>query len=1098
MRSFDFLKQIKANISKEAVLERFRNAPTVNPKQPYNPSIPPITKNKPAPMAQPLPPQPAMNQPAPAAHSKAAPLVQDKGAVPAPAKAQLTPGQTTLAKMFRMQFDKMLDLVPPDEKLDLDLHSFIVDFTSKARNGIIKNIAKHMQPDYLAALDSVVQEKEEENAPGMNENEAKQVLKDAYLKMLGDATEDQEGRPDVQQVNNDFMNQYGSDPRFKQYVRSVMEEFSHKALPGEVAPVFKDMTKNQGYENLDLQQVMGLIQMNGIEKIRKWGDFMRNPHNEDMLQQAVKTIVDAPGINRKGLSDAFLQSYLGLGAAGGAQSTDPATIQRFFKLLMKNKGDVSNLNEGNIDRRLQQTGTGGMDDRLANSDVIKFIQEVLFMPDTYGKESVGKFMLDPTNKQLKQLEQIMTSNGATPEDLDDLKNGMKVGINTRDNHEVLRPYYKAISDYVTTLINAKDDTFFNWVTKQAYRDFQSGINSITRQAPRTKGENGDETSFDFADEREGLADDDIGGFDDGVDPDDLEKDRFSEYNELDQEPDEGFGEVAVDEEEQERQRTQNLLSQEGLAADTDIIPYGEGAVRPEQLRGFFENYKKIRGCFEGVSRGIDAACEASTDPQQKMDLLSKKGLYSLYFQVADRRMNNLFVNAKQGLRVGDTRIHSLINQDWSQLVFFDEVMQHADRSMKNPVVKDIVEQAYQQIHGQNADQTAANETMQQLHTQLFTMPKTFTGAWLRLNSFQNILLSPEVVDNYGKEALISLIDFIGIEPRNIRLGALLSKSNSQAVVEEKYEYLTDLARRGSLPNMTEEQIENMTPEELNGVFEQVRGSLMAFYGPKENRIKLIVDNPYITDQDIAAIGSASGVSSKQDLIKAKPAVQKSVLDSLYNPQFFKKIQLHAQQEPALVYFMAKEMFRQYGGRDIEFANFLTQIGLQNANLTQLTKDPKAIEKMLEDFPVRRLHQLASNYFPDIYRVFRAGKLNKTRSVKDEATGKIRTVLTTPEDITAIMQNIEAHENAPQEEIGLPSTGHLPEALVFAKILDLPDHAQNQQARVAAATASLRNLRKLSMIRKMNGLRLLKHKFAQRNVDTYFIDMIIDGLENGGR
>ncbi|MFK5282835.1 hypothetical protein ACI3PL_25040, partial [Lacticaseibacillus paracasei] len=87
-------------------------------------------------------------------------------------------------------------------------------------------------------------------------------------------------------------------------------------------------------------------------------------------------------------------------------------------------------------------------------------------------------------------------------------------------------------------------------------------------------------------------------------------------------------------------------------------------------------------------------------------------------------------------------------------------------------------------------------------------------------------------------------------------------------------------------------------------------------------------------------------------------------------------------------------------------------------------------------------------------VFRAGKLNKTRSVKDEATGKIRTVLTTPEDITAIMQNIEAHENAPQEEIGLPSTGHLPEALVFAKILDLPDHAQNQQARVAAATASL--------------------------------------------
>lgn len=1159
MKVTDFFKRIKASLFTEAQLRRFINDDIpLNPKEPFPAKTPPVVK-KPAPKAvvpfapTPYEPMPApANKPAVMPSPQVAPISQPQQSQPT--EQELTPRQQQFATLLQRLYDKELNNelngLDPIEKAEFDYDNFNRSFKSN----VLRKLPPENREDMVVAMDVFLQKLNKDQG-GFSKNEIMSLLRDGYTNILNSTKPTKDGSPDIKSVHNKFLREFGTQPTFKPYIREFLENIAKEQMPGESSPIMRQVAVPNKFPDLSEQVVRGLIYFEGAEKLRTWPHFLQNENNEKMLDRIVEDIVKSANINREQLSTNFLQSYLGLG--GGQSNNSQANLRRFYQLFIDNNLKDKNIDPVEIQRRLNTVDPNSPNQRLAVHDIIKFVNSTLFMPDKYGKEYIVKYML---SRKPGELRKILKQNGATPEDIASImtvqgEEGQEQvqirkdqGINTSRNQQVVRPYLKPISEYIDTLITSQDEDFFDWCATEAYRDYGRGMQSITRNAPRTKGENGEDIAYDFADE-------DQHGFGDDSDDVDNDRDEFAEQNSLGE--DEGEEDV------------KRVMSNEGLPAE-EVVPDENATVKPEQLTSFFDNYKKIRALYGDIATAMDrqylsSLSKMSAAPQAKTDeeggeeegggsvsreslltILQKQALYKMLFSLSDKRMADFFGTSHNGIPVTDTRLLSIINQDWNELVRPYDLAKELDLTMNNPIIAQTVQRALNDGLGLAGGKTQSN-TPEGMYRAIFGDPGKQDAAnltvrmWIRLNNFENLLLSPEIAGKHGKEALVSFLDMVGMDKRVIRLGSLLSKSNA-AGINDKIEYLTELVRRGSITDFTEDQIENMSIDELSSVFGRVRRELEGFYGNSAMKRQAIMDSPTITDQDIAEVGASLGIRSKKDFQNAPTAKANAVIKGIYTSDRYEKIKMQTEEDESLRTYLKNGIKK----RSETDEAILPKLGLD----TYLD---------IDNLPGRRVQQIAQVYYPDVYQAFRAGKLKsvgesakplentfkKTLSSYVSANPKLLQVLgypsmdefndflkkSTGDDLSKPMEKIlsrsgeleqmkpgplrevmntynrylsvrdfsqnpdqarlgvalkhHIHNNLikPDETKGSVPTGMLNQALVFAKILDLPK-------KQVAAKLRMLSLKKIASQKRYNALVQLRYRFAQRSVDTTMLDQLI--------
>ncbi len=828
---------------------------------------------------------------------------------------------------------------------------------------------------------------EREGNTRLSKDEAMNILLEKYNRLLEIIPSSGSGLPNFQRIKQEFLRQTLQDPNLAPYVNDFLSEISKRTLPGERPPIPLENGKDK---NLSSQEIRGLIYFKGIDKVRELPEIINNDVNYETLERVSKEIVDEVGINRESLAKEFLSNYLKL--SPNKEERDSETNNRLFQLLIDNRANQSLMDDEQLAEKLRRARTDDNSKRLSVSDSLDFIEHTLFMPDRYGKEYIGKFMID---QKPEELLRILRESGAEEETVDLLKSNIltrsKSSYNTIQNHDLIREYYPQISEYIMSLIKSKDKRFFDWAMKEAFRNTNRGANAFIRQAPSAKGKDGDEVEIDFADNKE-------------------------EYN--------------------ERQKVNNekILKDNGLKSSADD---GSDSITPQKIKSFFDNYKKIKSYYQDLIKGLDATYSRliTSDKSTALQLLQKKAVILAAFKVADVRINNMFMKGhNRYVPVGDIRIKHIINQDWSSLVEAREIGQAIK---DNPETLELAHKAVEdgllprEINGQPID------SPEQAFLDDIAVSDAYGDSrlWLRLKNFESFMLSDDMIKNHSREAIISFVDMIGVNPKTIALGTLLAKNNSPSIVNAKVEYLTELVRRGVITTYTEDQIENMTIEEIDHIFKDFRADISGFFGSIDNRIQAIVNSSRITDSDIYRI--SDGVfSSKEDLIKKTndkigKAKLKEVVNNIFNQTYYDSIKYPANDYESLY----KHLKDQVSKKQKEDESILSKIHIDSVD-------------EIDSLPPRRVQQIAKVYFPELYDAFRYNLLRVNKTF-------------TKEEYIKIIEDVKSRNISPLSTKSLPSGG-LQDALVFAKILDLP---RNNDKAVQAAI-NMRNIKTATNIKKM--------------------------------
>jgi hypothetical protein len=1074
---------------KEAALRRFieRDVP-LSQNDPYPAEFPPLShfqQGYKPPVAAPTPPPAA---PKPVAPPRMAPAVEAPAAPKAQLVTNLTPMQKKIADSLEQIFEFRVNTAREEggEPTGPRLHALALKFQEDMEQKILSSPPMARQ-DTRVALQFVMSKLMGSNDK-VDPQTALQELESKYLSMVSQARQANGGRYDVEALNNEFIAKYSKDPKYAPYMREFLEKIQSQILPEENAPTMVDEN-----ESLSEQEIRGLIFLNGATATGSMPEIRDNPTNSHIFTEIMNEAKEKRGIDREAMAVLFESSYLAFDAQ------DPKSFQRYYKMFINNAAKISAQDAVKIVTKGLKGSADSMTSRLESSNIPHFIENVMFNPDDYGKENFMKYFLD---RDKKALMSVISQNGATPEELTEVSNikkeitddsgkTRKKGKNTEEVQNVCIKYIKPLSEYVMNLMRHKDEEFFDWACQEAWR-WAGRTQNKERQGAQVKNDDGSMSAFDYSDTKS-----DGGWSEERGDIMEQQNDEEAEFG----------GETLDDREENAVGRDLEqggVFESEGLPGDKNVVDMN-GLVRPAKLTSFFANYRKLNGLYSDVKNAMEsryeqAKQELAQNPKNRkkiravmFNMLQKAVLYERIFATADKIMNGLFMKAQDGndIHVGDERLKNILNQEWDSL-FKQEDWGNFDWSMNDPQIQAVVNKGVQDGLGDAASVYA--DVIGKAYDDKGNVNKNNIQRKIDagMESMQEVYLSPEIVAKHGKEAIISFIDLTGFRKNIASLGALLSKTNS-ATYDDKIEYLTELVRKGALPHLSEEEIENMPLRQVAEIFGGVQRQLQALYGKSEDMISIIEDpaNPYVSAEDISQVAAASGmpqVNSKETFQKLPPDKKLGLAKKLYATPKFQKFKLFIDRNETGL----RKMLRYYVGQETsKNPQFLSSIGAGS-------------EDDIYAMPRRRVLQIAQKFFPQVYRAYSSGEMKNTEVYKVlSKVDSAKNELVANELLTDFLNKFQTLQQveAPQEEAGGDDDGgsatdgrttFYDQALAFARILDMPT------AQRVAAHAHYPVMRKIANQKRTNDLLVLRYRLAKRNVDTSVVDAIIERLAENAR
>jgi len=810
-----------------------------------------------------------------------------------------------------------------------------------------------------------------------------------------------------------------------------------------------------------------------LEGLLKLPEFARNDSNRKLLEEvaaeqmgsAVASSISEE--DRKSLSKLFLDSYLN-------NKQDPESLVRWSLLLGQ---PLSGKQKAMRDQKRQERGEKGpppiIPKQIMESiDPFSFISNDLFFPDSNNKDIFLSFFLEPYARQ--------DMFNAIGPDLDPIESELlvsaKEGTYRANAMDVLQRHADALvvemKDSISNPGNSFHHKFFDWVLKEIVRGASSKIGKeiqFTPDAPK-KG-------------------------DKMVDP-------------FESAPDRGFrSDFRIE-------MGKNVFETEGLRIEGPKAEKGD-LVDVDKADSLRNNWNRLNQFMMALSGKLDALYAKSTSPDQKINAMRKKILWSRVRQSCELSVKQTLEAISRGVKsITDERMLNIINQDWSELFKLEHL---SDKSF-SPTEPDIAE-AIQKLVADGVckakvDKNTGNVAMtaqQSAYDELVTLsaidypPNMKVNGkkdpnYMKVNNTRNIiqqkaygtmenlkevLLDPDLITQFGNDTLVSFIEVVGFFPETAAIGALLAKKN-RGTFDDKINYLTQLVRRGVDLGKTEEEIEVMSPQEISAIFDNVRGMLETLYSTSEEiRTRLSDPNSFFKDEDVSRFAAAAGlgnVRSKTDFAKLNDESKDAIINELDKSEFKKYCVDQITAINAMKSFLEKYISYSTGDQA-----FLQRNGFKSKDdfYRHIGVKGGSVDEFLDKSPDRRIFQVAQRYYPKLFDAYNRGLLKKTEGDKAESS-KIQKIV---DDLLAGAENAPVDLKSSKRPYG-PSRQKAKDALFFAQILD----AESPQR----FAVRMQSLKKIANQRKVAKAISVRQKFVKMNADITIVDALIQGLKNGGR
>jgi len=874
-------------------------------------------------------------------------------------------------------------------------------------------------------------------------------------------------------------------------LRAKFEEIYTSALSGE-APSgeisqYPDLTRNDIFaifEN-NKRSKKGLgnkLIPTVLSEMERLPEIVNNDNNAalfESLKEELKNSLEKSNLtpsDRKQLYDAFVKGYLKSG-------TDQEKSARWF-ILNSSQINLEELDDPFTRKMYTKMGEDakklGLQPNKAKSgpmstDVneLDFLENELFQSDKLNKDLFLAFFLEPymIDKTIEIIgEDLNTANESGYEGDASVLEQNK-GRYTASGMQVLQNHAQVLKN---ALIRIMTDTsgenaelrnrFFNWVqkeimTKRHRAHTGSGEMNAVQQGGSVDGEGNP-----IGENVERMVDQ---GF-------------FANFH------------LPIPEE---------IFKEEGLKREGPPVVPG-GTVDISTINSLKTNWAKMDGFIRDMLNNMENSYQNVPDKNIKLTLLEKLVFWSRIRKSCEEAVSDVAESIRRtGKNLSDKRSIGILNQDW-EWFFKEEHWRDFDWSIEgSPDIQIAVERAVadglasspedafkamfgkvefkQNVGTFNKDnpETKRDQTANSLNQKSYG----------KINSLKDYILSPDLAEKYGGDTLISFMEMIGYDSSSASIGSLLAKNNSGAI-EDKIDYLSRLAQRGVIQKSIVD-IENMSPKEINEIFESVRETIKLVYSPVSALKNIFQDenSNVISDQQVAQFAQIAGINkvkSKKDFAKAnkneKAAIQKAFYDTEYGKYYIDSLG----KVESLKAFLTR--YIQHSPNDKKFLqdngfvsgeDFLSTIGLDNA-------DPKAIAEKIKEMPQRRIFQITQKFYPRLYEAYNKDLLSKTVATKDK-----RIIHEVVENLIA--DNKAVSEKNPDVITPYGKTSPLPEALFYADLFDI-------KRNLVTASVRFEALRKIAMQKKANQALLLKKRFAKFNVDTDILNDIfaIAEIKNG--
>jgi hypothetical protein len=327
-----------------------------------------------------------------------------------------------------------------------------------------------------------------------------------------------------------------------------------------------------------------------------------------------------------------------------------------------------------------------------------------------------------------------------------------------------------------------------------------------------------------------------------------------------------------------------------------------------------------------------------------------------------------------------------------------------------------------------------------------------------LYQYKDILLSPEVLDKFGGETVLTFMEMMKIRPEHEQLGILVSRQNL-GTYNDKIDYLYEILRRGAKfdidgsANVSAEDLKLLSATQIDTIFATVRETLKLLYGGTSAlKEALGSKDSSISDAFVAELAQKAGVTEIKNKAsyKAAPLAEKNKINSAFIQTQLGKYHIETvEMQNAYVAWLAKfiqtacTMTDIYNGK-FGFASkesFLESIGIDPYTLADFSATEDNYQDILEQIdtmPKRDLFKIGTKYFPQLNKAYDMRRLQKgqVQSKSEQTMMSIEKILIDE----AISKGLE------EPSVKRFATG-IEDGLFFAEVLDAASHKPAKLAQV---------------------------------------------------
>ena len=289
----------------------------------------------------------------------------------------------------------------------------------------------------------------------------------------------------------------------------------------------------------------------------------------------------------------------------------------------------------------------------------------------------------------------------------------------------------------------------------------------------------------------------------------------------------------------------------------------------------------------------------------------------------------------------------------------------------------------------------------------------FEKAQTNLADLEHLIAPSDLVGKYGADTVLTFLEVLIKEPEVVEVGVLLSRQNP-GTYTDKLNYIYDLMNRGlsfeiddanlqkldakTLQTLqdkraiTEDKLDDLTPQQIDSVFNTVRDILLTMHLPARESKRFFAEEAALDDRMIQEIVTElqEKHESKFPVIKniaelraAKKEVRNEFYEHMLQSRFGKYYIEATTNYNALVSWVAKglqaicmdsDRLAQVGFADAD--SFMKSIGIETANVDLLATKKSDIEsawyaicEQLNDLEPRKVKSIAKRYLPETFDVY---------------------------------------------------------------------------------------------------------------------------------